>query len=266
HRRHATWFLAIAETDGPRLTGALQPAWLERLDRERDNLLAALHWALSQGDIDTATRLGAALWRFWERRNELIEGRALLDAILALPSDPTLVAARSSALTGAGVLAALQADYSQAARHSEEALAGWRQIGDQRGVARTLLCLATVARYRDNYAEAEALGQETLAAFRSIGDRWGVGHILANLGMVAWVQGDHATGTTRYEEALTHLRDIEDEPGIFGVVLELGKGASEEGDLARATTLLEECLSLSETMGDGASRADTLTELGVVAQ
>ena len=43
-------------------------------------------------------------------------------------------------------LAALQGDYDEAVRLSEEALAGWRQLGDQPGIARTLLCLATVAR------------------------------------------------------------------------------------------------------------------------
>ncbi len=263
--RHAAFFLALAETDEPGLTGPDRAEWLGRLDREKDNLRAALHWTLSRGEAEPATRLGASLWRFWERRGHLSEGRAHLDQILALPADATLLAARCGALTGAGVLAALQADYDQATRHSEEALAGWRQLGDERGIARALLSLTTIARYRDDYAEAEDLGQHALAAFRAIGDRWGAGHVLANLGMVAWVQGDHTTGTARYEDALIHLREVGDEPGIFGVDLELGKGASDAGELARATTLLEECLALSETLGDGASRAEALTELGVVA-
>jgi DNA-binding NarL/FixJ family response regulator len=218
-----------------------------------------------QVEIDTATRLGASLWRIWERRRDVIEGRAHLEHILALAPGQAFSAARCSVLTGAGVLAALLADYDLAIRHSKEALAGWRQLGDQRGIARALLCLVTVARYRDDYARAETLGQETLAAFRSIDDRWGVGHVLANLGMVAWVQGHHAAGTAHYEEALVHLRDVGDEAGIFEVVLELGKGASDARDMVRATTFLEECLALSESMGDGASRGETLNELGVVA-
>jgi DNA-binding CsgD family transcriptional regulator/tetratricopeptide (TPR) repeat protein len=202
----------------------------------------------------------------WERRWELVEGRAQLERILALAPSQAFPAARCSALTGAGVIAALQADYDQATRHCEEALAGWRHLGHQQGSARALLCLSTVARYQDDYARAEILGQEAFAGFRSIDDGWGVGHVLANLGMVAWVQGDHAAGTARYEEALIHLRDIGDEVGIFQVVLELGKGASDAGDLARATMLLEECLALSESMGDRARRGETLNELGVVAQ
>jgi predicted ATPase/DNA-binding CsgD family transcriptional regulator len=264
--RHAAFFLALAEVSEPELIGPNQTEWFDRLDRDKDNFRAALHWTLSQGEVETATRLGALLWRFWERRGYLSEGRSQLASILALsPSQPSL-AARCSALTGAGVLAALQGDYDEAIRHSEDALAGWHQLGDHRGIARTLLCLAAVARYRDDYAGAQSLGHESLAAFRTINDRWGAGHVLTHLGMLAWVQGSHATGTAYYEEALAHLRDIGDVSGIFEVVLELGKGACDEGDLARATTLFEECLALSTTIGDRAGRGAALTELGVVAR
>jgi DNA-binding CsgD family transcriptional regulator len=211
-------------------------------------------------------RLGASLWRFWQRRGYLSEGRSQLAHILALLPSPASHAARCSALTGAGVLAALQGDYDQAIQQSDDALAGWRLIGDQRGIARTLFCQATVARYRDDYSRAQSLGLESLTAFRSINDRWGIGHVLTHLGMVAWVQGNHETGTALYEEALGHLRDIEDRSGVFEVLLELGKGACDSGHLARATTLFEECLAMSATMSDGAGRGAVLTELGVVAR
>jgi predicted ATPase/DNA-binding CsgD family transcriptional regulator len=266
HRRHAAYYLALAEADSPGITGPVPAAWLERLDRDTDNLHAALRRSLDRGDVETATRLGAAMWRFWERRNALIEGRARLDAILALPADPALLAARCDALAGAGVLAALQADYDHAVRHSEAALAGWRRLGDRRGIGFALLGLATVARYRDDYAAAGTLGHDALAAFRAIGDRWGTGHVLANLGMVAWVQGDHATGTARYGEALSHLRAVGDDAGVFEVTLELGKGSSDAGDLDRATALFEECLALCDTLADRSGRGATLTELGVVAR
>ena len=263
---HAAWCLALAEEAEPALWGAGQVGWLDRLDREKDNLRAALHWTLNQGEIETATRLGALLWRFWERRGYLSEGRSHLASILALSPSPATLAARCGALTGAGVLAALQGDYDQAIRHSEDALAGWHQLGDHRGIARSLLCLAAVARYRDDFAGAESLGHESLAAFRTIDDRWGAGHVLTHLGMLAWLQGNHATGIAFYEEALAHLRDVGDQSGIFEIVLELGRGARDSGDLARATALFEECLALATSMGDGAGRGRALTELGVVAR
>src|SRR5690606_16275443 len=96
------------------------------------------------------------------------EGRSQLARILDRSPGSAFPAARCRALTGAGVLAADQGDYDEAIRYSEEALAGSRQLDDHRGIARSLLCLAAVARYRDEFAAAEFLGHESLVAYRAI--------------------------------------------------------------------------------------------------
>ncbi len=266
HRRHAMYFVALAETAAPALLGPQQAEWLDRLDRDRDNLRAALHWTLDRSETELATRLGSSLWPFWERRGYQSEGRAYLAHMLAGSPDEEDAVARCSALTGAGVLAALQGDYDEAVRYSEEALAGWRQLGDRQGAARSLLCLASVARYRDDFVAAESLGRESLAAYRSNDDWWGAGHALTHLGMLAWLQGNHAAGRAYYEEALALLRDVGDRSGTFEIILELGRGACDAGDLARATPLFEECLALATSMGDRVGRSRAMSELGVVAR
>ena len=261
-RRHADIFLAFAERSEPELTGPNQVEWLDSLEGDKENTRAALHWSVEQGEVGTATRLGAALWMFWRRRGYLSEGREQLARILALQPSPECFAARCSVLTGMGALALFQGDYDQAIRHSGDALEGWRQIGDQRGIGRSLLCLAIVARYRDVYAGAESLGLESLAAFRAIDDRWGIGRVLGHLGMLAWVQGDHAAGSAYYEEALANLRDAGDGTGIFEVVMEMGKGACDEGELARATALFEECLAFSRYVGRSSRTRRGLDRVG----
>ena len=82
--RHRAWFLALAEEAQRRGQGAEQVEWLDRLETEYDNLKAALSWR----DQDSAShvfrlRLGAALWRFWEVRGLVREGRDWLEGILA---------------------------------------------------------------------------------------------------------------------------------------------------------------------------------------
>src|SRR5262249_60923779 len=61
--RHAQVFLRLAETAAPQLWGAQQEAWLDQLSREHENLRAALHWSLAQGELELAARFAGALWR-----------------------------------------------------------------------------------------------------------------------------------------------------------------------------------------------------------
>ena len=51
-RRHAEWFLALAEEAEPFLKGAEQAVWLQRLEDEHDNLRASLDWFFDHGDVD----------------------------------------------------------------------------------------------------------------------------------------------------------------------------------------------------------------------
>ena len=45
--RHRDYFLALAEEAAPKLEGAEQAAWLQRLEKEYENLRASLEWSLA---------------------------------------------------------------------------------------------------------------------------------------------------------------------------------------------------------------------------
>ena len=68
------FFLALAEEAEPELEGPQQGLWLERLEREHDNLRAALSWVLERGEGELGLRFGGALWRFWYNRGYMSEG------------------------------------------------------------------------------------------------------------------------------------------------------------------------------------------------
>ena len=82
-RRHAGFYLPLAEEAEPALLGPQQLSWLERLDAERDNLRAALTWATEDGEAEVGLRIGAALWRYWQLRGSATEGREHLERLLA---------------------------------------------------------------------------------------------------------------------------------------------------------------------------------------
>jgi hypothetical protein len=99
-RAHAGYYLALAEEAEPNLATAEQMRWLDRLEREHNNLRAALRFSLQSEDVKSTLRLGGALWRFWYVRGHLSEGRRWLEQALALGGgEPSL---RARVLGGAG--------------------------------------------------------------------------------------------------------------------------------------------------------------------
>jgi len=80
-RRHAEFFLALAGEASPRLTGAQQQEWANRLEADHDNLRGALSWALER-ESEPALRLAGALARFWEIRSHSLEGSRWIEAAI----------------------------------------------------------------------------------------------------------------------------------------------------------------------------------------
>ena len=67
-RRHAAYFVELAERAGPELAGPQRARWFARLERELDDLRAALAWTLDNGEAEMGLRLSEALRPFWEER------------------------------------------------------------------------------------------------------------------------------------------------------------------------------------------------------
>ncbi|MGH2392798.1 MAG: ATP-binding protein, partial [Candidatus Limnocylindria bacterium] len=135
-RRHAEHFLSRAEATEPELTTS--PEAVEGIDHDHDNYRAALAWAVATDDADLGMRLGYALWRFWQLRGHLSEGRMWFDRLFALPSAGARTTARAKGLTGAAGIAYWQNDYPAATAWYEDAEALYRELGDRRGLADAL--------------------------------------------------------------------------------------------------------------------------------
>jgi tetratricopeptide (TPR) repeat protein len=264
-RRHAAYFLDLAETAEPHLRETYNAAWLDRLEREHDNMRVALRWARESGDLETGLRLAGALRLFWWTRGHLGEGRRWTEGFLedATRSDlPPSEAARAKASYGAGQLAYGQGDPESGVALAEVALELFRKLDDERGTAAALVELGQVLRARGDHDRAATLSEKGLALSRALDDRGSAAIALNTLGQVARRRSDHDRAIACHEEALTFFEEVGDKRGHAYTLGSLGIAVLERGQGEHALRLHEESLRLYDELGDRGGRAFALVNLG----
>jgi predicted ATPase len=265
-RAHAAYCLVLAEEEATEPSGAQGTGWLERFALEHDNFRAGLEWLTETGDAEWGLRLGTALFRFWEIREYLAEGRERLGRLLKLAGAAAPTKSRTRALFAAGVLAGEQGDYASAEKLISESQNIARELGDNTGVAVSLNALAVFARDRGNVATARALFEESLALWRELGDLQAVARALSNLANVVKLQGDYDRARSLYAECLSIFRGLGDRTGVAWSLNYQGDVARDQGDSAAARTLYEEGLAIFRDLGDRWGIAGTLADLGSLAR
>ncbi len=249
-RLHANFFLELMEQAEPKLSAADQGVWLDRLETEHGNLRAALRWAKENGEVLIGSQIAGALGRFWLMRGHYSEGRERLAEFLSFAGGSAPTELRTKLLTGAGILAQNQGDYSAARCFFEESLAIWREIGNKEGIAASLTNLGWVAWRQSDYQAARSLSEEGLALNRELDNQQGIAHSLNNLGFVAHHQGDYSAARSFHEESLALRGELGDKRGIAFAKTNLGWAMQKLGDYELAAALLEEARVLFKQLGD----------------
>jgi len=265
-RAHAAYCLVLAEEEARDQSGAEGAEWLERLALEHDNFRAGLEWLTETEDAEWGLRLGAALFRFWEMREYLTEGRDRLGKLLKLAGAAAPTKARARALFAAGVLAGEQGDYAAADEFIKEDLDIARQLRDTQGVAVSLNALAVFARDRGDLAVARSLFEESLVLWRELDDSKAVARCLSNLANVVKLQGDYARSRSLYAECLSIFKGLGDRTGVAWSMNYQGDVARDQGDSAAARALYEQSLANFRELGDRWGIAGTLADLGSLAR
>jgi ATP/maltotriose-dependent transcriptional regulator MalT len=277
---------------------------LQLLDEERDNIRAALRWAISSAQIELGLRVAAALSTpsyVWGR---YAESRQLLLDLLEAPGAHNLPSA-AVALGSAGGLAFYQDDYSTAQRLLELSCARWvgqedverlpdtlnslsmtvlrqgdklrarRLLDEARALelrhglrfseAMTLGNLATIDYADKDYASATRLLEESCAVWRSIDNHFGLALGLTGLGFATHAQGDHATARALFEETLAVLHDVDAPPQRARALAGLGRVALSEGDTRAARAHFAASLRLLRASGQRLGVVRCLMALAAVA-
>jgi predicted ATPase/class 3 adenylate cyclase len=226
--RHADAFLALAEQAAPSLTGWDQTRWLDRLERDHDNLRVAYDRCVAAGDSDRSLRFAAALWRFWQIRGHLDEGARRVDAALRLGTGNAQLRAR--ALEAAGGIAWWRGQIGYACEVYRQALDLTVAFGDLAATANARYNLALATGFEGGVGEARPQMMQARDEARRAGDRRGEAWAVWGLANLAVRQADWA-GTARHgDEALSMFRALDDPFGIGWALFTSSAGLSRMAD------------------------------------
>ena len=267
-RRHAAYYVALAEAAETRWGGPSMGARNARLARDHDNLRVALAWLVERGDATAALGMTGALWRYWAARGDLGEGRRWLQAALNLPAEATsdVSAARAKALAGAASLAIAHGHLNEADVLSAQAVALARDLDNHHLRIATLNVHGILALQRNAHEEATRRHEEALELASVSGERDGVAAALTGLANIASRTGDLNRAQELFTHSLVEYRAVGSVQGIAETLKNLCFLAMYAGAYDEAERLGSEALGHHRTEGDSGAIAETLWALGVSAQ
>ena len=253
-RVHADYYLSFAEKAATELTGADQKTWLQSLDREQNNLRAALHWAIEHRELEITQRIAGALQPFWLRRGHWSEGRRWLEDSLAMEShSPPNQVARANALYGAGMLARFQGDFARARMLCEQSLEIYRALADQTGVLKTLAQLCRIPNAPANPGATKAFMAEAASLIETLPDSVVKGEAYTDIAFAMLDVSDpqfHPEVARYMSESERIHRAFNNQSGLALAILHQGFRALFEGNLTLARSRYEESERLALELGD----------------
>jgi predicted ATPase/class 3 adenylate cyclase len=267
-QRHLQYFIRLGEQAEPKLTGPEQAEWLDRLDHERENLLAAMEWSKQLPDAgETGMRLAGAIWRFWEMRGYFSIGIAALNELISLNesqlAEPNATFAK--ALNAAGSLLLNCGDHSEAAALLQRSLKLREQLGDRKGMADSINSLGLLDWRHGDYAAARKCWEQCLQIRRELKDAGGIAASLNNVGLVAMEQGDYAASRAHFEEALAVNRKTGNRAWVAAQLNNVGNVLVFLRDAAAARKYFEEAMSINRELGNRAWLVTNVGGLGEVS-
>ena len=264
--QHLTYFLDLAEKGNRELRGSNHVEWLKRLNAIRENLRAALNWAVETGQTETALHLARKLHWFWFVLGNHIEGRQWLGRVLALPDVSMYPESHAEALTQLAHHTLLQIGTGEARPYVEQALTLAQEYDDNHNIARALVQLGLVLTREGDFAAGRSALEDSKALFRQFNDEWGYAHAVICLALGSFNQDDRVTALALNEQALALFRKLGDRYFESATLRFIGILQVKQGDVMRGMAALRESLLLAQQLDSKWEIAAVLWRLGEAVQ
>ena len=257
--RHLAYYVALAAKARPGLAGPRQGEWLNRLDLERENLLAAHAWCdRSAEGTELGLKLANLVKPYWLNRGLLGLGHRVTVEALARGGAEARTFARCRGLFDAGQISYYMGRYGEAQKYLEESLAIARHIGDKRRVAVVFQPLGMAYLGQGDLATARRYLEEALVSAETLGEPREIAAALNALGQLCRVEGDLDAAGPLNERFLAIARELQDHEIIAIGLLNLAMVAIGRGAGERAGRLLLEALAIAEEIGSKAAGQSVL--------
>ncbi|GIV19394.1 MAG: hypothetical protein KatS3mg023_1145 [Armatimonadota bacterium] len=214
--RHLLFFSHRADLAHRNRTGAQATQWSKMVAREHQNMMAAMDYALRRDTVRNtpdALQMAANLWVFWMMHGILVEGRAVLDRLVA--------------------------DYGGAA--DEETSHWWAWVAMGAGA------LAWMQR---DLAVAEHLLRQSLRRFERQNDREGQAFATVWLGNVFYRMGRYEQAEAVYTQSAMLAEEAGSIEALTYATMWVGNLAQRAGHIDRARTVYHSCLHLAQRSAD----------------
>jgi predicted ATPase/class 3 adenylate cyclase len=258
-RRHAEFFLTLVEQADPLLIGSDQVAWLDLLEAEHGNLVAALTWTRDAhaGGLETESgvpaaqaglRLAGSLHWYWWLGGHVSEGRRWLAEVLSWEVGEEGQAARARALYAAGTLAMIQGAYDEAYDLLDEGVSLAEVLGDVVTQGRSQTYRGIVESYfygigRIGKEITDRSARHSLELLESTDDAWGQALAASQIGSHLRRDGHFALAEDTLRRACDLARTTGERYLIGSCLPKLGNVYVDQGDFAAAIPLYREALA-----------------------
>jgi len=247
-RRHAYWYLDLAEKAEPHLLTKGAASWVNCLDDDYDNVRTALSWSTNSEPL-TAAKLAAAIRQFWLVRGHLSEGLAWSEDILSRDADiPAEI--KWKLLTVCGNISQFRGDIVRARKFYGDALIESRTSGDQNSIAKSLRGVGALAYMERDLETARRVVEEAIQISKKIGDDFGLAASLARLGDISIVEGDATAARDQTMASLEIFRRLGYTEGVSAKLYNLGSIVFQQGESELARKYFEEAYLTAVELGE----------------
>lgn len=263
--RHLAYFLRLAEQADQEVHGPDQLAWIERIERNHNNVQVALHWCVNTQYTEFALRLLGALGWVWWVRGHYSEMRNWFDKIRLLPGlhdHPNEYAILLNRVGGQSWNIGQDRDAQSLLK---EAQAIWLSLGEEGevGLAECLSWMGLIAMDGDgDVAKAGSLVEKSIALYQKHANSWGCAISMLNAGYVMLGRNRAISPLSWFEQSLHRFEELGDIWGKSNVYQCMGRIYLDQGKYEKARFCFEQQMAIDQNLRNISAIINGLCDLG----